>query len=131
MHIILNAPCAAFASAVLGHIIRADFTEIIYMVLLSVAYVMFSASFGLFLNLKSPNLTWTNETVPVKQSAAVGIGLFGGWSVSLAIGGIGFLLRDKIDMMNYNLICAIILIFAARFINKWIDTKGAEIFKSL
>ncbi len=131
MHIIINAPCAAFASAVLGYIIKADFTGIVYMVLLSVSYVMFSASFGLFLNLKNPNLTWTNETVPVKQSAAVGISLFGGWAISLIIGGGGYLLHDKIDLTNYNLICAIVLIFAARFINKWADTKGAEIFKSL
>lgn len=133
VHIILNAPVAIIAAIILGFVIKADFSSVIYMIVLAYAYVEFTASFGLFLNLKSPNLTWTNETVPVKQSAAVSIGMFGGWGISLLIGGAAYLLSNKlsIDMTYYVLACAIIILLAARFINKWLDTKGAEIFKSL
>lgn len=131
LHFYLNAPCAVVASVVLGYVIRTDFVNIIYMALLSVSYVLFAASFGLFLNLKMPNLTWTNETVPVKQSAAVGISLFGGWFLSAIIGGMGYFLSDKIDLTYYNFACALVLIFATRFLNNWLNTKGVKIFENL
>ncbi len=131
LHMIINIPGSVIAAAVLGYIIQADFTTVIYMIVLAAAYIMFTASFGLFLNLKNPNLTWTNETVPVKQSSPVAIGLFGGWALSLAIGGIGYLLYNAIGLAYYIFACAIVLLFAARFINNWLYTKGVQIFTNL
>lgn len=131
LHTYLSLPCAIFATVVLGYIIEADITEIVYMIVLTYSFVLFCASFGLFLNLKMPNLTWTNETVPVKQSAAVGISLFSGWILSAAIGGIAYFLSDKIDLTYYNFVCALVLLFATRYLNRWLNTKGAEIFSNL
>lgn len=131
LHIYLNTPGAILATAVLGVVVKADFSTIIFMILLSLEYVLFFGSFGLFLNLKNPNLTWTNENVPVKQSTAVMIGLFGGWGISVLIAGGAYLLIDKIDTSYYIFGCAIVLILLTRFLNRWIDTKGAEIFRSL
>ena len=101
------------------------------MIVLTVADVMFTAAIGLFLNLKNVNLTWTNETVPIKQSTAVAIGLFGGWGKALLIGAVAFLLMNKIDITYYPFACAVVLLLAARYLNRWIDTKGAEIFRYL
>ena len=131
LHIAVNAPCAVIASIGLGYAVGADFSQIIYMIVLTVADVMFTAALGLFLNLKNPNLTWTNETAPIKQSAAVAIGLFGGWGKALLIGAVAFLLMNKIDMTYYPFACAVVLLLAARYLNRWIDTKGAEIFRYL
>ncbi len=131
LHTALNAPVAALTAVALGYVVEADFSTIVYMVVAAIAYSLLSASIGLSLNLKNPNLDWTNETVPVKQSAAVAIGIFGGWAISLIIGVVAFVLRNKFDLSYYIFICALVMLLAARFLNKWINTKGAEIFKSL
>lgn len=46
--------------------------------LLPMAYMLLFASLGLLINLAFPNFTWTNETVPVKQSPAMLLALLAG-----------------------------------------------------
>lgn len=132
LHMAVNAPSAFIGAVCIGYVIKADMSDIIYMVLLAFAYILFSAAFGLFLNLKSPNLTWTNETVPVKQSAAVGISLFSGWGISMGIGALGYLLYTKdIALDYYILICSLVLIAVTRYLNNYLNNQGVKIFKSL
>ena len=45
----------------------------------ALAYIAFSACLGLTLGVARANLTWTSELMPIKQSLAVTIALFGGW----------------------------------------------------
>ena len=42
------------------------------------AYACFTSVFGMWLNLKFPNYSWTSEITVVKQSAASFIGIFFG-----------------------------------------------------
>ena len=66
--------------------------ERILILLLPLAYGIFSGMAGLSLGLKFPNLSWTNETAPIKQSASVTIALFGGWGYAIIVGGLYCLL---------------------------------------
>ena len=51
---------------------------LLVIVLFAVSYTLLSALSGLMLGVKMPTLTWTNELMPIKQSAPVMITLFGG-----------------------------------------------------
>ena len=66
-------------------VLQAGFWELLLGVVVSVLFVLFMALFGLMLGLKMPNLTWTNELAPIKQSISVMIEMFGGWGFSLGI----------------------------------------------
>ena len=59
--------------------------ELLVFAILSTAYVLFTALWDLFWGIKMPNLNWTNEITPIKQSLAVMIALFGGFIFAGAI----------------------------------------------
>ena len=51
----------------------------------------FMALAGLFLGVKIPTLTWTNEIMPIKQGVPVVIALFGGFGYIMLL-FVGFML---------------------------------------
>ena len=54
----------------------------------ALAYIAFSACLGLTLGVARANLTWTSELMPIKQSLAVTIALFGGWLYAIVFAGL-------------------------------------------
>ncbi|MBO5372276.1 MAG: hypothetical protein J6A75_06110 [Lachnospiraceae bacterium] len=95
------------------------------------AYILTMALFGLVLNLKAPNLNWTNEVVPIKQSLSVTVALFGGWILVFAFGGIYFAISSIVSPFVYLSIVSIILIVGSAFMIVWLKNKGTKIFAAL
>ena len=91
MQVLLTAVPAAVCLLCAVLAISMTAAEAMLMVVISLLFVALSALLGLFLGLKMPNLTWTSEIAPIKQSACVTIALFGGWAYALLLGG-GYLL---------------------------------------
>ena len=56
-----------------------DLVQLLTLVIFECSYVLFMALLGLFLGVKMPILTWTNEIMVIKQGAPVIITLFGGF----------------------------------------------------
>lgn len=52
---------------------------------LGLGFLLLMALSGLFLGLKMPNLNWTSELAPIKQSACVAVNLFGGFLYTLFV----------------------------------------------
>lgn len=102
-----------------------------FVILIPLIFVLLSASFGLFLNLKMPNLTWTNEAAPVKQSLCVTIALFSGMIFQAVVGAVYFLLRNFVSVEIFLLILALLVSFLSGLILGWLKTKGARIFERL
>ena len=50
------------------------------------SFCVLTACFGLFINLRHVNLTWSSEIYPIKQSMPVTLTLFGGWIYGIALG---------------------------------------------
>lgn len=120
----LCAACAAIA-------VRPDAATAVLMALLPLLFTVLAAFFGLFMNLKSPNLTWTSEIVVIKQSMAVMVTLFSGWIyVAILLAG-GFLLNGKISSAMYLAICSGVTGALAALAYRWVKTRGADIFASL
>lgn len=131
VHWVITMPPAAFLTAVLAYALKLDFVTSVIAVLLVLIYVMFSSAAGLALNLKRPNLTWTNESIPVKQGMAIFVMLFGGWAVAIAFGVAGFFLAKVLGGKAYLALFAAVLLVATRLLNRWLNTKGARIFEEL
>lgn len=131
LHMVLNIPAALILSIGLGIAMKSSLTEICYIVLITCSFVMLVSSAGLALNLKNPNLVWTNETIPIKQSASVTITLFGGWILAVGIVGIAYLLRNTISTQSYMIYAAVLIFVASSLIDRWIKNKGAKIFSQL
>lgn len=103
-------------------------------VLLPVAAAAFSvlmAELGLALNLKRPNLHWTSEIVPLKQSAPVTMALFGGWLIVVALAGAYVLLRNTVSVTAFFILLCAALLLAAGGLHRWLMTRGARILEEL
>ncbi len=96
-----------------------------------IAFTVFMTFFGMFLGLCMPNLTWTNETAPIKQSLNVIIALFGGWIFAGLILGIFALKGYMIGIFAYLLAADAILIVCSLALYIWIKKVGTVKFESL
>ncbi|MGI6279361.1 MAG: hypothetical protein ACOYJS_02225 [Acutalibacteraceae bacterium] len=101
LHILLNTLPALFASVVMGIIIGGDLVTIILMAAVSWSYIRFTANLGLVFGTLKANLTWTDETVPIKQSMSVLICLFGGWVICIAMVAGSYFLRNLLSHQVY------------------------------
>ena len=94
-------------------------------------YALLMAEIGLVLNLKMPNLHWTSEIIPLKQSAPVTIALLGGWLIIVALAGIYILLKNAVSVTAFGILLCTVLLVAAGWLYHWLMTKGANIFEAL
>ena len=94
-------------------------------------FALFMAALGLAVNLKLPNLHWTNEMVPVKQGAAVMVALLGGWVLILLLGVFYYLIMQWVSPLVYLLCAAGLFLAASAALLAWLKTRGAEIFETL
>ncbi len=74
---------------------------------ITVLFTLLTASTGLFCNLKMPNLHWSNEVIPIKQSAPAMIALFSGWFIVAALAGGYYLLYKYISTMTFAICMAV------------------------
>ena len=83
------------------------------------------------INLKMPNLTWTNETMAVKQSGATAVAMFAGWGILIVL-GVAYAFLCSVVPQNV-LLAALCVIFAAACILciRWLKTQGGNIFAHL
>ena len=78
-----------------------------------------------------PNLNWTSEIVPIKQSLGVMIALFGGWAIIAAFAVIYVFLNNIFNPLTYLFIIFGLLLFASCILLYWLFTRGAKIFSRL
>lgn len=131
LHVAFNSIPAVACTLVLGCLVEAEITTLILMVAMVWIFVWFTADFGLMINLLKPNLTWTNEAIPIKQSASVFIVLFGGMIISVAMGLGFYFLHDMISGKLYMALCTAVLAVLFGLMHLWIRKKGVERFENL
>ena len=129
MHLILTGIPSLFVSLVCIYLSKSDVVMSLFMIITPVLSITFSALFGLIVNLNMPNLKWTNEMVPIKQSLSVFISMM----VPMIVNGIAFLLYLNIIMNEYVyiIIYSILLFVACIYMYQWIRSNGTQIFMHL
>ena len=83
-------------------------------------YAVLITEIGLVLNLKMPNLHWTSEIIPLKQSAPVTIALLGGWLIIVALAGIYILLRNVVSVTAFGILLCTVLLIAVDWLYHWL-----------
>lgn len=147
VQILLTAPFAVLCVLSLSFVLGFGFVEFFASLALVVGFVFFMALFDLVLGLKLPNLTWTNELTPIKQSLAVFLAVFGGWAYIGAIiglyvlvgsslreffeaeafGGVSGLLADVLFLGSF----AVLIWVLCAVLAGWLKNKGSKVFESL
>lgn len=131
MSVQLSTYPAAFFTLACGVVFKLHRWETALTCLAVWIYIWTISDFGLFLNLKMPNFSWTNVASVTKQSAPVVISMFSGWALCAVLGVGSFFLTGLIAawavLGGYILLLAVLWFM----LHRWIKTKGAEIFASL
>ena len=87
--------------------------------------------FYMCMGLKFVNLTWTNETYPIKQGAGVLISMFGTWGYGLFFGGVYLPFAFFLPAWIYLAFMTAAASAVSIALYKWLKTKGAATFASL
>ncbi len=130
-HFIYTAIPALFSAVFLAVLFKIGVINGILMTLVVLLFVAFLAILGLVVNLKLPNLHWTNELVVVKQSLSGFLAmLIGMASVALLVGG-WFLFGKYLPVWGYFLSVTAILSAISVLLTVWIYKRGKEIMETL
>ena len=144
LQLVLTAPLAALCVLVLALVLGFSVLQILLALAMVMGFVFLLAYFDMFLGLKMPNLTWTNELTPIKQSFGVGIAIFAGWIYVAVIVGLYLLLAGSLrgillfeDGVNslyeplYLLVFVIITWALCFVLRAWLKKKGSRVFETL
>ena len=131
LHLLLTLPPAAVLTISALIVFQPDVEYMILIPLTVVAFIVTMALFGLFMNLKAPNLNWTNEAVPIKQSLSVTAALFGGWVLIIGFGALYFALVSFVTSFIYLICVCAILVTVSALLLVWMKKKGIKILAAL
>ena len=106
--------------------------QLLLTALVLLAFVLFSALFGLFLGLKTANVSWTNELTPIKQSVGVLLAMLIGFVYAILL-GVGFMLLNgwKLGFTAYMALFGGVTLVLCAMLWCWLKGKGCRIFASL
>ena len=131
MHLALVLPVSVLMSLCLCLVLQMPIAQCVLVIAICVLSVCLSSAGGLALNLLRPNLNWTNEGVPIKQSMPVFIALFGFWGLAAAVVVPYIFLSSVLLPELYLGIWCFVLGLSVALINLWIAKRGAAIFENL
>ena len=112
-------------------LLRPGLITAVLMLVIVLAFGTLSAEFGLAMNIKNPNMSWTSETAAVKQNFSVAAVMFGGWIVMAVLIGLYILLSSIIPAQLYLAACAAVFAAGASALYKWIMTAGSDEFERI
>ena len=101
------------------------------LIALPLIFILFFAMFGLMLNLKYPNLNWTNEITPIKQSMSVFVSMFGGWIYAIIFVVAYYPLSARISGELYLVGISAFTGLLCLALDAWLKKKGTKIFAEL
>ena len=128
LHLYLNLPPVILTTALVSALMGLTVWEGIINVVYGMSLVGFTSAMGLYMGLKKPLLDWTNEAVPIKQSASVAITMFGAWAIVIAEAVAAYLLRNSINLIPYLFILPLGL---CAVLNRHLYTRGDREFRDL
>ncbi|MEG0586184.1 MAG: hypothetical protein RR504_07330 [Christensenellaceae bacterium] len=125
VNLTLLVPAILINSTIFCIVLQASPVSSIMMFLTPLVYALFTAFFGLWLNLKSANFEWTSEVVVIKNSGPATISVLVGMVLTI-IPGVLTLLFGGIVILLFSIAMAVVDVI----LYKKIVTKGIQIFDS-
>ena len=112
-------------------IMRKNPAQMILAVIVPVLFLFFMDMFGLMLGIVRPNLTWTNELAPIKQSLNVMIAMLGGWAFTIVMVAPYLMVGYQIGAAGYLLIVGAVLVVLDALLYFWLKKVGVKKFAEL
>ena len=131
MDVLLNVFPALFSVLALGAALRLKPWDVLLIGCALLFYVWLKADLGLMLDLKHPNLNWTNVAVPTKQNLSVIFQMFGGWLLCVILGAAGFFAGMIMSVTAVLGCCAALIGVICLLLHRWLKKKGARILATL
>ena len=124
LHFVVTAIPAYITTAIMCIVLGVGGWYAVSIYALVTAAIAFSAAFGLVMNLKFPNLHWTNETAAVKQGISVLIAMLGCMGAVLLLVGGYFLFGRFLSAVGYIWVAFGLLISTAFGLGAWLKKYG-------
>lgn len=131
MHLLLTVIPTLFLCVCLAVTLPLSAVDRVFLFLLPLIFLAFSACLGLFLGLQNPNLNWTNEIYPIKQSLSVTVAMLGGWAYAAALGGIYVWVGWKLGSVLYLGLFSLVTLIAATALFLWLKKRGGAALAAL
>ncbi len=131
LHLAVAILPTLFCVGVIVALIQATLAQKLLIFAVSLLFMGFIALLGLALGLKMPNLNWTNELIPIKQSAPVAITLFSGMGVAGLIGGLYVWFGWRLGATGWLGAAALLLLAADAALFLWLRNRGTKRFEEL
>ena len=131
MHLLLTVIPLLFSEICAAIVWQAPLAEKLLLFVVPMTFAVFMALFGSFLGVRHAITEWTTEIIPLKQSAAVTIALFGGWGFVALFALPYFLLGSLTGLAPYLVAWTVMFAAASVLLYRWLMTKGAETFSRL
>jgi len=131
LHFFLTAIPALICGLAMWIVMELSLPWLFLLVAVALIASMLFALMGLAINLKFPNLHWTNETAAVKQGLSSALAMFGGWGVALLPLGGYFLFGKYLPAWGYALLCLTLFVLACVGLIVWLKRRGEKIFENL
>ena len=111
--------------------IRPALQEAVLLVVLPLLFVWLSAEFGLLMDLKRPNLVWTNEITVIKQRITVLLVMLAGWLYAAAIAALYFVVGADMGAAWYLLAWSVLTAALAVLLRRWLRRSGSRLLGRL
>lgn len=131
LQLVLTVIPALFCALCIIFVVPISFIEFLLTMCTIILYILLYALFGLFMGLKMPNITWSNEITPIKQSFAVMITILAGWGYALILGGVYILIGYKFGLILYLLLFVCATCILCMILYRWLKNIGCKIFDRL
>ena len=131
LHLVVNVLPALLGVVVLDILLGADVLSILISAVTIVLLVLIHAYLGLLLDVRKPNLSWNNESIPIKQGIPVMVCIFGSWAVLLVLGGSMFVASMLLDLRIYLFILMVLAAGITVLLNQTVRKKGPSLLEAL
>ncbi len=130
-HVVLTLPPALFIALVISFVLRVGLLAGVLLVLCTAATCFVQAMYGLFINIKRPNLNWTSEIVVIKQGFGVFLTIMSGWFFAILEFLSGLFLTPIIGALPIYAIWLVLTSVLAVLLYIWLRNKGTKIVEEL
>lgn len=131
VQLLLTGLPVLFCEICLAVCLHIDIVKTLFILVIPIVFTGMMTVFGLFLGINMPNLTWTNELAPIKQSLGVVISMFGGWALAAGVAVLYFVAGKKIGAPGYLLLVTIVFALITGVFYIWLKRKGMEKWMTL
>lgn len=131
VQLLLTVLPALFSAVCICLIVPGSLLQHLMVLVAVLLNVVLLALFDLWIGLRLPNLTWTNEITPIKQGVGVLLALFGGMLYGLLPLVGYFLLGNALGAVGYLGTYAVLTLLLAAVLYLWLRKRGCARFAAL